>query len=64
MSGCLNQRRLNALLGILLLDVAGQSHGAGALPSGMVDVAKIIQCSTFKHLREREREMERGRECE
>ena len=68
MSGRLNQGSLHALLSILLLDVAGQSHGAGALPSGVVDIAKIVQCSTFQHLRERgrerEKERERGREKE
>ncbi len=49
-SGRLNQGRFHALLGILLLDVAGQSHCASALSSGVIDVAKIVQCSTFQHL--------------
>lgn len=49
-SGCLNQRSFHTLFRILLVYVAGQSHSAGALSSGMIDVAKIVQRSTFQHL--------------
>ena len=67
-SGRLNQRCFHTLFSILLFDVASQSYCAGALSSGMIDVTKIVQCSTFQHLmcayrggRERERERERER---
>ena len=53
-SGRLSERGFDELLSVSLVTVTGQSDAAGVLASGMIDVAKVVQCSALQHLQREE----------